>query len=160
MKLIVMRHGEAEANSPDGDAGRALTLTGHQQTRKAGEVLSSNGVAVEGLWVSPYRRARQTAENVLQSLSVDEQRVVDHLTPEAPVGHIVAAILACPLDALMLVSHQPLVGSLLASLSGEDPRVVPMMATASMVLLQAEYPSAGGFDIVWQRHHPDFVLTH
>lgn len=160
MKLIVMRHGEAEANSPQGDAGRALTDIGHQQTRRAGQILAEEGVVVDALWVSPYLRARQTAENVQQSLEVASQRVVEDLTPEASVPTLVDAIAGCRHDTLMLVSHQPLVGSLLAALSGQDPRTVPMMATASMVLLQAELAYAGGFDILWQRHRPDFLLTH
>lgn len=156
MKLIVMRHGEAEGYTAAGDAQRRLTQRGLDYAMRAGGVLQQCIEQVEQLWVSPYVRARQTADQVQLSLPATERQQVDGLTPESSVDALLAAIGNCAADSLMLVSHQPLVGALIARLAGVSEFEGPMMAPASMVLLEADAPLPGCFDITWQRHGPDF----
>lgn len=159
MQLIVMRHGEAEGFTVNGDAQRNLTHFGNHQALVAGRVLSDNGVDIQELWVSPYNRAQQTAAGVLSSLTIPQQKTLPYLTPESSVSQVLDQIAQSAVQKLMIISHQPLVGDLIASLSGVQRHAAPAMATASMVLLEAEQALAGCFDIVWQRHSPDFVKS-
>lgn len=159
MQLIVMRHGEAEGFTVNGDAQRNLTHFGNHQALVAGKILVDTGVAIDELWVSPYNRAQQTAAAVMTSLPVPETKTLPGLTPDSSVNAVADLIARTDIDKLMIVSHQPLVGELIASLSGVSRYAVPMMATASMVLLEAEDVLPGCFNIVWQRHSPDFVKS-
>lgn len=151
-----MRHGEAEGHSPDGDAGRNLTPRGREQAERAGRCLAGLQSPPSRLWASPYRRAQQTAAAVGLSLPAAACETVDFLVPEADPAEVMAALAQAPDDNLMLVSHQPLVGSLVARLAGLAPFAAVPMAPASMVLLTAQDALPGCFDLVWQRHSPDF----
>lgn len=156
MKILVMRHGEAEHYAAGGDAARRLTQRGQQQVFAAGRCLQNLGFAPEQIWVSPYLRAQQTADGVQESLTVPARLTSELLTPDADISALVADITAISCSSVMLVSHQPLVSYLLARLSGEDTYRVPALTPASMVLLEAEEPLPGCFDILWEKHAPDF----
>lgn len=158
MQVLIMRHGEAESPFAAGlrDEDRQLTDTGHQQTRLAGEVLLREAFSPDLLWVSPYRRAQQTASNLLQSYTDIPLETQAAITPEGRPQQVLDLISKANVATLCLVSHQPLVANLVALLSGKDVFSVPSMAPASMVLLQAEELYAGLFDIIWHRHSPGF----
>lgn len=159
MNIVVMRHGEAQAHSRDGDAARTLTDRGMQQAQRAGRCLRECGVVPDEIWFSPYRRALQTAELVLESLNTVCSRSCEALVPEADPAQVLHIISRCAVDTLLLVSHQPLVSHLLSRLSGLDRFTIPVLAPASMVLLQAPEALPGCFEIHWQRHSPDFAAV-
>tara|TARA_B110000503_G_scaffold20128_1_gene30110 strand:- start:281 stop:844 length:564 start_codon:yes stop_codon:yes gene_type:complete len=60
MKLLLMRHGEAEFNAQT-DADRSLTLYGRAQVSAVARRLLEMDLQIEKIMVSPYLRARQTA---------------------------------------------------------------------------------------------------
>jgi phosphohistidine phosphatase SixA len=60
MKLLLMRHGEAELNAQT-DADRPLTLYGRTQVSAVARRLLEMDLQVQKMMVSPYLRARQTA---------------------------------------------------------------------------------------------------
>lgn len=158
MKVLIMRHGEAEnlSGAVGSDAQRQLTAYGQQQALRAGACLNALGFDPDMVWVSPYQRAQQTANAVLQSFTDTPSQIRSDLVSEANPSLVLAALATAADEHLLIVSHQPLVSELVARLSGLGRAAVPSMAPASMVLLQAEQPFPGCFDIAWHRHNSDF----
>jgi broad specificity phosphatase PhoE len=67
MKLILMRHGESEANANNILQGREngkLTFKGAEQARKAGKELKEK-YKIDMVFCSPLKRAVETLENIL-----------------------------------------------------------------------------------------------
>lgn len=73
MRLLVMRHGESEADLLDVHEGRAdfeLTEKGREQAAKLADFLSAY-YRVDCIYASPLRRAMQTAEYIGRKTGVD-----------------------------------------------------------------------------------------
>jgi 2,3-bisphosphoglycerate-dependent phosphoglycerate mutase len=84
MKIYLVRHGESEGNVDKGAyktiADHAIQLTdkGREQAQAAGDWFASRKVLWEDpyrVWVSPYTRARQTADEFLAR--VDPKHILD-----------------------------------------------------------------------------------
>ena len=80
MKLYLLRHGESEANVAgviNDDPGKSVILTarGQNQARVAAAGLA--GISFAAVYASRFPRARQTAELILQSLSLPQDVIVD-----------------------------------------------------------------------------------
>lgn len=120
MKLIVMRHGEAESSNIS-DQARNLTAYGISQTHKAGSWLVSHVLAenkIDVALVSPFVRAQQTYDGVLSQLSISSKVDVVELVPEAKprnshrmVDHFLQQHPNA--TSMILISHMPLVSYLL-----------------------------------------------
>ncbi|HET8730132.1 MAG TPA: histidine phosphatase family protein [Moraxellaceae bacterium] len=117
MKVILIRHGEAEPHRTD-DAGRALTQHGRHQAQKTGHWLRKSlhhegGVVC--LLASPYRRARETAE-VISGQWPLPVGTVEAITPDTDPRVALVAIeqASAGADIVLVVSHMPLVGALAA----------------------------------------------
>ena len=151
MNIVIMRHGQAESQAAT-DFDRALTIQGIEQASAAGGCLSGLGLSFDQAWVSPYLRTQQTADQVLAQLSVSKRLSVDLLVPETHPMDLINALAEQPGENLLLVSHQPLVSSLVSSLAGIH---VPM-SPASMALLETPVAAAGCAELQWLRHAPGF----
>jgi phosphohistidine phosphatase len=144
MKLWVLRHGEAEGHART-DAERNLTEQGR------GEVLSSAahliGQPISAIFASPYVRAQQTAQLVRDALGFEpEIRTVPWLTPDGNPLQVLQKLDTD--DNVLLVSHQPLVGSLISFLQhGHQSQPQPMY-TASLAELEGDLPLAGLMSLV------------
>ena len=69
MELYLIRHADAAPVGTHGirdDAERPLTDIAHKQARDLGDGLRKRDIKVEKLVTSPFLRARQTAEDILQ----------------------------------------------------------------------------------------------
>lgn len=62
MDLILLRHGKAEDNHPDGDFARRLVGKGREQAARAARLLKRAGLLPAIVLTSPYVRARETAD--------------------------------------------------------------------------------------------------
>jgi phosphohistidine phosphatase len=151
MNIVIMRHGQAESQAAT-DFDRPLTMAGLKQASSAGSCLSGLGLSFDQVWVSPYLRTQQTADQVLAQLSVGKRLSVDLLVPETRPLDLITALGEQSCDNLLLVSHQPLVSSLVSSLAGIH---VPM-SPASMALLETAVVAADCAELKWLRHAPDF----
>lgn len=152
MKLWVLRHGEAEPHARS-DAERNLTAHGRAEVLRSAAHLI--GQPVSAIIASPYVRAQQTAQLVREALGFEpEIRTVGWLTPDSNPVEVVNN-----LDApgnVLLVSHQPLVGSLIGLLQHGHLRNPQAMGTASLVELEADseagVPLAGLMTLKSARH--------
>lgn len=113
--------------------------------------LNTQSVDIERVLVSPYLRAEQTLETVREALTLPEgAEILPELTPGGDAGLVSCYLQVLAKEgvgAVLVVSHLPLVGYLVAELCpGECP---PMFATSAIanVVLVAESGS-GTFE--WQ----------
>jgi phosphohistidine phosphatase len=139
MQIFVMRHGQAETIAPS-DALRPLTPNGVNEARISGQWLAENMHSFDCVFVSPYLRAQQTADTVIeQLLGIGIRRTLSFITPEdkaKDVHDYLDAVLALEqYQKILLVSHMPLVSYLVAELTCDN--TMPIFQTASVA--QIEY---------------------
>lgn len=143
-RLYLLRHGEAEFGS-DRDAQRRLTDRGITQVRQAAAKLPTGGLAV---CYSPYVRAVESARLVLEHITAQSEQQADWLIPETPPGTALAQLESRAGQDLLLVTHNPLVTSLAAALSGEAERAVTF-GTGSLARLDGDAMLPGCMTLVW-----------
>ncbi|AKG72323.1 MULTISPECIES: phosphohistidine phosphatase SixA [Serratia] len=150
MQVLIMRHGEAALDAAS-DAVRPLTVCGRDESRQMAAWLNTKSVDIERVLVSPYLRAEQTLETVREALTLPEgEEVLPELTPGGDAGLVSCYLQALAkegIGAVLVVSHLPLVGYLVAELCpGECP---PMFATSAIANVElSEDGSIGKFE--WQ----------
>ena len=150
MKLWILRHGEAEAHARSDDQ-RNLTEHGRKQVLRSAAHLI--GQPLDAIVASPYVRAQQTAELVHQALGLTKPVVsVPWLTPDSDPDQAIAALDALGLEHVLLVSHQPLVSTLLGLLVHGSRQSGEPMGTASLAELQGAAPLCGLMKLDRLRH--------
>lgn len=124
--LELLRHGEAAASSPDGDAGRPLTPRGAEAIDRLARHLARRP-AWDRVLVSPLRRARETAAIMIRPYAegspngpVPVAEVTEALLPDAEPADLVRELRVLGADSgrVLLVSHMPLLGELWGYLCG------------------------------------------
>ncbi|QCR35438.1 phosphohistidine phosphatase SixA [Nissabacter sp. SGAir0207] len=145
MQVLIMRHGEAALEAAS-DAVRPLTPCGREESQQMAAWLNAKPLNIDRVLVSPYLRAEQTLATVRGTLTLPEDEdVLSELTPGGDAG-----LVACYLEALakegvstvLVVSHLPLVGYLVAELCpGECP---PMFATSAIASVTLDADSGKG----------------
>jgi phosphohistidine phosphatase len=101
--IWLLRHGDAEDTSPDGDDhSRRLTPKGEKQSRNAGVALAALGVELDACLTSPRVRALDTARLACEPLGV-EVEVEDALAG----GRFDPEELAAGRGDVLLVGHEP-----------------------------------------------------
>ncbi len=119
LELLLLRHGEAGFSLPDRE--RTLTERGQCQTRQVLQRRAGALVGLSALYVSPYRRALQTAELVRQLSDVPAEQCFDGLQPDSEVDALLDW-LQPQQGRILLVAHNPLLSRLLNRLIGEPRR--------------------------------------
>lgn len=157
MKLWILRHGEAEPRKTS-DPERALTAAGHKEAHIAGLSIAKYAGAGLVVLASPYRRAQQTAEAVLQELnrSVATLETVSWCTPEDDPIAALSHLSLREETELLLVSHMPFVSALAGLLVEGDTCEGPPMRTASLVELDVPSVAAGAARLLSVRHPPQW----
>jgi len=134
-QLLVMRH--AKSAWPEGvaDLDRPLNRRGEQASATIGSFLLVNDLLPDHVVASPARRARDTAELVLQAAG---QRPSVRVERELYEGDVMRVVRELPPDArrALLVGHQPDMGELLHALCGVDAHI----PTGLLALLELEGP--------------------
>ncbi|TFY92160.1 phosphohistidine phosphatase SixA [Pseudomonas kairouanensis] len=144
MKLWILRHGEAEGHART-DAERNLTEHGRAEVLRSAAHLI--GLPISAIIASPYVRAQQTAHLVREALGFEPPiRTVPWLTPEGNPQQVLEKLDTD--DNVLLVSHQPLVGSLICFLQHGHLRQPQPMYTASLAELEGDFPLAGLMSLV------------
>lgn len=152
LRLIIMRHGEAESEVGSSDHRRRLTPRGQQDARAVGRSLVAAGWVPEAGFVSDARRALETQAWVAESLPgvawtqngrlylCPHQAVLDQLREAAGDR-----------STLMVIGHNPGLSDLVVVLTGEPVR----LDTANAALLEVDAESwadavemLGGWELV------------
>jgi phosphohistidine phosphatase len=122
MEVYLLRHGIADDDSPTGrDADRPLTSQGRRKLHELLAVAAAAGVAPDVIVSSPYVRARQTAEIAREVLGCKEElHFANALVPEADPEEVWMEVRNAYRGsaAILLASHEPLMGRCLGFLLG------------------------------------------
>ncbi|QIL84792.1 phosphohistidine phosphatase SixA [Vibrio sp. HDW18] len=151
MKIYIMRHGEAQQFAAS-DAQRSLTERGCDESAAvAGASVSQQGVSgFDLVLVSPYLRARQTWQVLAEHFSAAKVQTCDEITPygqsDRVFDYLAALIDIEQLQSVLLVSHLPLVGYLVAELV--DEMIPPMFPTSGMMCIDYDPLTQTG-QVLW-----------
>lgn len=134
MRLVIMRHGEAEILAGR-DSNRALTKQGMQEASVVGKWLSRHYEAFDLGWVSPYKRAQQTMEQVQQSgVAIRQKQTQSGFVPDGNAqqlaSHIWDEVHTGQYESMLVISHMPLVAFLVEALDKGYP--APLFSTAGI----------------------------
>lgn len=118
-RLLVMRHGPAEALAAHhaGDAERRLTGEGRERTARACEALARFLHPPDRIYSSPYQRACETAELLAEAFETPELAVTPLLKPGFDHEQL-ARMIAEPGGTAAIVAHEPDLSEFLGWLSG------------------------------------------
>jgi phosphohistidine phosphatase len=154
MKVVLIRHGIAEApdpKAPDGkaDAIRPLTRDGKKKMRHAAQGLREIVKKFDMIAYSPLERTAQTAD-IIASVYADHGGEVSMVKlPELAPGKKSALVLAWlqnqpPQSAIALVGHEPNLSRCAAMLAaGKERRMLEMKKGAACVIEFPEDIAAG-----------------
>ncbi|EPF8140800.1 phosphohistidine phosphatase SixA [Providencia rettgeri] len=152
MQVYIMRHGDAAIQAPS-DAERPLTQTGKDDSVLMAQWLQNQGIKIDSVLVSPYLRAEQTRQVVSQHLDLPaKSEVLRQLTPggnAAFVADHIRDLAVLGANAILVVSHLPLVGYLVSELC---PHKEPPMFTTSTV-------ACVDIDVAHQKSHLEWMLS-
>lgn len=121
-KIYLMRHSQAAPSDyRTTDDARWLTAKGRTIAMEAGRALASqSGDAIDMIVASPLARAVQTAELVAQCLGWSDQiRCLESLRSESSAQRAVDDLQALEGLNVLAVSHEPIVSTMCALLSGQ-----------------------------------------
>jgi phosphohistidine phosphatase SixA len=140
-----MRHGEATSFALK-DIDRELTDYGREQIAAMIERCESSFTMVDEIWASPYVRTQQTA--ALVSAAINKKTIIcDFLTPTKNPDETIKALTETN-NTILLVSHQPLIGTLVDDLAGLEPGRY-RMRTAAVACIQSEFFMKGFGELNW-----------
>jgi phosphohistidine phosphatase len=135
--VILWRHADAEPGVPD--LHRALTRKGEKQARRVARWLHERLPANAIVFVSPARRAQQTA-SALAQLAPREFVTLDAIAPAAALSAALGAIRATDrARTMVLVGHQQTLGELAAHLLGARLEDWPIKKGALLWLAEREH---------------------
>ncbi|MFD1806002.1 phosphohistidine phosphatase SixA [Pasteurella oralis] len=151
MDIFVMRHGEAELMAKS-DKERHLNSRGRQQATAQGIWLKSTALLAHVL-VSPYIRAQQTFEQINQVYDnqlLSKVEIWDAITPYGNAHTVVSyldVLAEQGIESVLIVSHLPLVGEIVAALCGRNsvsfyPSTIAKVEWSRHIgtVVQAKYP--------------------
>ena len=135
--IILWRHADAEPGVPD--LQRALTRKGEKQARRVARWLHERLPSNATVYVSPARRAQQTA-SALAQLGPREFVTLEEISPAAPLSAALGAIRASDrARTIVLVGHQPTLGELAAHLLDARVEDWPLRKGALLWLSEKEH---------------------
>jgi phosphohistidine phosphatase len=121
LRIFLVRHGDADAEIPEGlgDEARALTAKARANTAHHFSSLSERMGPISLILTSPLVRTVQTAQ-ILSAVVKHEGLLRAHrcLLPDMPVGAVEPVLAEHADQNLVLVGHQPSMGALAAHLLG------------------------------------------
>ncbi len=119
-RLVIMRHGPAEALSAEqgSDAERRLTPEGRVQTAQTCAVLAQLLPSLEQIYTSPYVRAWETAELLAAALDAPAPMVTPLLAPGFEYARLARMLAADGEYPAAIVAHEPDLSEFIAWLSG------------------------------------------
>ena len=127
MRLLIVRHAEAEPGKPD--ELRPLTPAGREQAQHLGESLRTDGIEPTAVLSSPLLRALQTA----QALGLGEPEIDERLAPGATASDMRDAARDRG-GTIVVVGHQPDCSRAIAELTGREVPAFPPCAHAVVEL--------------------------
>jgi phosphohistidine phosphatase len=157
MHLLVIRHAIAEdrdefAESGHDDSERPLTRIGRRRMRRNARGLQRIAPPIDRIASSPYVRAFDTAQIVVETLGIQADiEVIDALTPEQPNEALLSWLSSQAQDATVaVVGHEPHLGRLVTWLmTGSSESHVVFKKGGVCLLDLGVRPAAGSALLHW-----------
>lgn len=152
-RLILLRHGKAEADATSGrDIDRALTDRGRRDVVAVCQAMAAAGVEPDLVLVSPALRTLQTWEAASTVFERASHQIVPALYEIGPAEILdIARDEGRAAQTIMIVGHNPGLGSLSARLASDARAPAAMLARTGM-----GFPTAAAS--VSRFHPPGFDL--
>ncbi len=150
MIIHLLRHAEAEDASSSGrDADRRLTDDGRRRMKTVAKAVAKLDAEYDAILVSPFVRARQTAEPVAEACGFRKPLLeTKALVPNADPVEVLHELARLAPGAALLVGHQPHLGRLLGLLfSGRTDVEAPMKKAGLAGFETGPDPSLGGAEL-------------
>ncbi len=150
-ELLLLRHAKAsrDAAKAAADFDRPLTRRGRRDAPRMGRWLKTRELVPDCVIGSPARRARETAELVLDELGLaQEETRWDERAYAADVEALLRVLADCPPAArrVLVVGHNPGLEDLVRHLAGttaRDPEEGKFFPTCALARLRVESEWAG-----------------
>ena len=147
MKIILVRHAKSDydwSKWPT-DSVRPLSPKGIERQHKVAKGMLREGLTFDEIWVSPYKRARQTLEIIQEYQGDDVEVHIDrnlppHGDPDKTYDKLREEYKNHPEKNLLLVGHNPNMSSLLELLA--DSRDTPEMNTSDVAVCEMDKKSS------------------
>lgn len=153
MIIYILRHGQAEAQITS-DEARKLTQKGFFESEKVLAARLKELANIAAILASPLVRAQQTAQIAQQYFPAIPLQTTEFLIPEADPNQLIDWLYrndASNPGAILLVSHQPMVGKLLGLLCGKPEGFYPM-GTSSLAAVEIQTIASGLGELLWLDH--------
>ncbi len=138
MKIILMRHGQAEdATRPD--SARQLTDLGQQQATQTADYINSH-YSPDYFVVSPYIRAQQTLAQLQACMMGVPVSVQGNITPNDDARIALAELATIEAQCMVVVCHMSIVAYLASLLTGDSPE---SFSLAEARVFEMEFVLAG-----------------
>ncbi|OOF58348.1 phosphohistidine phosphatase SixA [Rodentibacter myodis] len=161
MKIFIMRHGESEVMAKT-DKDRHLTEYGKKQAFAQGEWLKnftkSTALSLQRVLVSPYVRALETFEQVNIAFAdglKPNLEIWEGITPYGSaelVTDYLSVLKKEGIESVLIISHLPLVGEMVADLYGKRNPISFYPAT----IAQIEWQNGKG-EIISRSYPPEML---
>lgn len=138
MKIILMRHGQAEDETRP-DSARQLTDFGQQQAAQTADYITKN-YTPDYFVVSPYDRAQQTLAQLQSRAPTVPATVQDNITPSDDAKTALAELANIDAECLVVVCHMSIVAHLAGLLMGDYPEGFSL---AEMRVFEMEFVMSG-----------------
>jgi len=123
LRLDLVRHGEAEPAGEGGDGARRLSPAGRHTITELSSLLTLHGWRPTAIWASPLVRAQETAAILMAHSRELSIGTLFELMPDGEPDDVIEALLERSAEGhVVLVGHQPLMGRLVAWLTGAPER--------------------------------------
>jgi len=120
--VYILRHGEAEVKSsqiPDDE--RHLTTLGKSQLRRNLVIAKEIGAKIDLILTSPLVRAKESAEIVRDVFGIEGFVIEEKLEPTRSPYEVYQSLEKhASIERLLVVTHQPLISSLMGALLNWD----------------------------------------
>lgn len=149
-RLILLRHGEAEAQSASGkDIDRALTASGVMAVGRTAKALAAAKAIPDLALVSTAKRTRQTWAEAKRDLSLSQQLFKSEIY-NASVSALLAMAMEANAKTVMIVGHNP-------SLQGLALDLLARQGAAASVIarVEARFPPATAAVFSFHDGHPE-----
>lgn len=138
MKLYLVRHGDAVSEAAD--PTRPLSEEGVSEVKSVANFILKHRLIKNrrelDLAYSPKVRAKETAEIIADTLSLEEGKLSTDLLPESPIVHWLEQIEFSE-KSLMLVGHLPYMDFILSKLLADnDQKSILNFRTGTVVALE------------------------
>lgn len=153
--LYIIRHADALALGEHGitdDAERPLSAAGEAESQKIGNALKKRNIQLDRLVTSPLLRARQTAEFMLKTRSIDEGpqiTVSEDLAPGGKPRKLARFLRKLGGEHVGLVGHMPHIADWSAWLIGSKKAQLDFAKAGIAHIVCGEAPRKGMGVLQW-----------